>query len=178
MLKDRFAQLERKIKAAAELINRLKQENMALEMKCAEAKKKIDELTDEMERHRREQEEFSNRIEDLMDHFKEFPDESEVDGDYPDGLTVVDGLETPEESEPEFELESEEDLDNYLTQFELGKSYEKKASWDRAIQAYRRAIDIKPDFIDAIEHLAFLLERLNREKEASPLWEKVISLRR
>lgn len=176
MLKNRFAELERKIKAAAELINRLKQENIALEMKYAEAQKKVAELTDEMERYRREQEEFSNRMEELLDYFRELPEEME--NGYDDGLTVVEHLATKEESAKESELEMEENLDNYLALFDLGKGYEKKGLWDKAIEAYRRAIDIKPDFVDAIEHLAFLLEKLNREKEASPLWERVISLKK
>ena len=35
-----------------------------------------------------------------------------------------------------------------------------------------------PDFVDAIEHLAFLLEKLNRDHEASPLWERILSLKK
>jgi hypothetical protein len=32
--------------------------------------------------------------------------------------------------------------------------------------------------VDAIEHLAFLLEKLNRDNEASPLWERILSLKK
>lgn len=176
MLKDRFAELERRIRTAAEFLNRLKQENLALEMKYVEAQKQVAEMTDEMDQHRREQEEFANRVEDLLDHFKELPEDLEKS--YRNGLTVVDGFEGGDELDRDFPSEAEGAPDDYLAQFKFGKSYEKKGLWEKAIEAYQQAIDIKPDFIDAIEHLAFLLEKLNREKEASPLWERVITLKK
>jgi tetratricopeptide (TPR) repeat protein len=138
--------------------------------------KKIEELTIEMDQRRREEEEFSDRIEELLNQFKDFPEE-EGNG-YQEGFTVIANAADYGDTEPELTLENERDLNDYLAQFEAGRAYEKKGLWNKAIEAYRRAIDVKPDFVDAIEHLAFLLEKLNREKEASPLWEKVISLKK
>jgi tetratricopeptide (TPR) repeat protein len=50
--------------------------------------------------------------------------------------------------------------------------------YEKAILEYRKALKIDPDFVDAIEHLAFLLEKLNRDNEASPLWERILSLKK
>jgi hypothetical protein len=50
--------------------------------------------------------------------------------------------------------------------------------YEQAIQEYRKALQIDADFVDAIEHLAFLLEKLNRDHEASPLWERILSLKK
>ena len=176
MLNDRFGELEKKIKSASDIINKLKQEKAELEMKYEEAQRKITELTDEMDQYRRDEEEFTIRVEGLLDYFVEFPEN--VEDDQGDGLSVVEPFTVEDDLEKELSLEANEDLDNYMAQFELGRSYEKKGLWEKAIEAYHRAIDLKPDFVDAIEHLAFLLEKLNREKEASPLWEKVISLKK
>ncbi len=174
MLKDRFGELEKRIKSASDIVNKLQQEKAELEMKYEEAQRKIAELTDEMDQHRRDEEEFTTRVEGLLDYFVEFPEN--VEDDQEGGLSVVEPFTV--EDEKELSLEADENLDNYMAQFELGRSYEKKGLWEKAIEAYHRAIDLKPDFVDAIEHLAFLLEKLSREKEASPLWEKVISLKK
>lgn len=176
MLNERFRELEKRIKGAGELINRLKQEKMDLELRYAEAQKKIADLMDEMSVHKSEEEEFAGRVEELLEHFKEFPEEEE--GGYEGALTLTKGFPAEDERGPGLILEPETDLDNYIAQFELGRRLEKKGLWDKAVEAYRRAIDVKPDYVDAVEHLAFLLEKLNREKEASPLWERVISLRK
>jgi tetratricopeptide (TPR) repeat protein len=67
---------------------------------------------------------------------------------------------------------------NVKALFELGNTYERQGMYEQAIQEYRQALKLDPDFVDAIEHLAFLLEKLNRDHEASPLWERILSLKR
>jgi tetratricopeptide (TPR) repeat protein len=62
--------------------------------------------------------------------------------------------------------------------FELGNLYERQGMYEQAIQEYRKVLNINPNFVDAIEHLAFLLEKLNRDHEASPLWERILSLKK
>ena len=62
--------------------------------------------------------------------------------------------------------------------FDRGVELERSGKYEAAIEAYRAALDTAPEFVDAIEHLAFLLEKLNREEEASPLWEKVLALKK
>ena len=67
---------------------------------------------------------------------------------------------------------------NVKALFELGHLYERQGMYEKAILEYRKALKIDPDFVDAIEHLAFLLEKLNRDNEASPLWERILSLKK
>ncbi len=67
---------------------------------------------------------------------------------------------------------------NVKALFELGNAYERQGMYEQAIQEYRKALAINVDFVDAIEHLAFLLEKLNRDHEASPLWERILSLKK
>jgi tetratricopeptide (TPR) repeat protein len=67
---------------------------------------------------------------------------------------------------------------NVKALFELGNVYERQGMYEQAIHEYRKVLGINPDFVDAIEHLAFLLEKLNRDTEASPLWERILSLKK
>ena len=160
MFPEKFQELEDKIRLTAELMAQLRQEKMQLERKHEEAEKRIAELEDEITRLRAERQ--------------------------PTGALDGDAYPTPEHAASGSQDQALHRLTETLVKepnnvkalFELGNAYERQGMYEQAIQEYRKALTIDPDFVDAIEHLAFLLEKLNRDHEASPLWERILSLKK
>lgn len=48
--------------------------------------------------------------------------------------------------------------------------------YESALQAYAEAVNVKADFLPALVHQAWLLDKLERREEALPLWKKVLEL--
>lgn len=170
MLYRRLEQLEQRIKETAQMIGQLKYDKMELEIKYNELEKKFNEQELELQMLREERDKLGSRIASLLDHFDTVNKEEVKE---PQGS--VDIL---DESMAELERQVEQDADNYVALFDLGLNYERKGMFEEAIAAFERAIRINPNYASAMEHLAFLLEKLNREKEALPLWEKVLTLKK
>jgi tetratricopeptide (TPR) repeat protein len=165
MFPEKFQELEEKIRLTAELVSRLKLEKTQLERKHQEAEKRIAELEEEVKRLRAERHPISpTSVGPTMD-------------------TLIQPLNT---RQGDFQDQTMHRLTEVLVKepnnakalFELGNLYERQGMYEQAIQEYRKVLNINPNFVDAIEHLAFLLEKLNRDHEASPLWERILSLKK
>ena len=59
----------------------------------------------------------------------------------------------------------------------LGVLYEQQGQYDQAIGELQLALEIDATNLEAAQRLAFLLEKLNRDAEASPLWDKIWAMR-
>jgi tetratricopeptide (TPR) repeat protein len=165
MFPEKFQELEEKIRLTAELVSRLKLEKMQLERKHQEAEKRIAELEEEVKRLRAERHPISpTAVGPTMDML--IQPLSTRPGDFQD--QTMHRLTEVLVKEP----------NNAKALFELGNLYERQGMYEQAIQEYRKVLNINPNFVDAIEHLAFLLEKLNRDHEASPLWERILSLKK
>jgi tetratricopeptide (TPR) repeat protein len=160
MFPEKFQELEEKIRLTAELIAQLRQEKAQLEQKHQDAEKRIAELEDENKRLRAERQTTSPAVDTLIQHLNTRSGDSQDQTLRRLTETLV--------KEPT----------NVKALFELGNAYERQGMYEQAIQEYRKALKLAPDFVDAIEHLAFLLEKLNRDHEASPLWERILSLKK
>jgi tetratricopeptide (TPR) repeat protein len=160
MFPEKFHELEDKIRLTAELMAQLRQEKMQLEQKNQEAEKRIAELEGDIERLRTERQPTGAPMETPMQHLNTRPADAQEQALHRLTETLV--------KEP----------NNVKALFELGNAYERQGMYEQAIQEYRQALKLDPDFVDAIEHLAFLLEKLNRDHEASPLWERILSLKK
>jgi tetratricopeptide (TPR) repeat protein len=160
MFPAKFQELEDKIRLTTELMAQLKQEKTHLERKNQEAEKRIAELEGELTRLRAERHTTSPSLDTLMQHVHTRPGDSQDQALHRLTETLV--------KEPT----------NVKALFELGNAYERQGMYEQAIQEYRKALKIDANFVDAIEHLAFLLEKLNRDNEASPLWERILSLKK
>lgn len=160
MLQERLDKLEQKVKEAAELIIQFRNEKEDLEIKYRGAIKRAQELQAELDLLKSVQDQLGFRIENICSQL-----DTVSDGSMSDAITL-------------YEQKIQENAQDYQAYFKLGNILEKKGFFDKAIEIYRKAIKIKPDFVSAIEHLAFLLEKLNRESEASPLWDKVLALKK
>ncbi len=160
MFPEKFQELEDKIRLTAELIAQLKQEKLQLEQKHQEAEQRVAELEGEIKRLRAERQATSAPMNTLIQQLNTRPADAQDQTLHRLTETLV--------KEP----------NNVKALFELGSAYERQGMYEQAIQEYRKALKLNPDFVDAIEHLAFLLEKLNRDNEASPLWERILSLKK
>jgi len=169
MFPERFKELEEKILLIADLVAQLRQakqqlehDKAQLERQYQEAEKRIADLEDELKRVRAER--LSNRpsTEALLQQLTAKQSDLPSQDQRLHRLTDVLGKEP----------------NNVNALFELGSIYERQGMYEQAIDEYRKVLKIDPDFVDAIEHLAFLLEKLNRDNEASPLWERILSLKK
>ena len=159
MLPAKFQELEAKIRLTVEMVSRLKAEKLQLEQKHQEAEHRIADLELEVKRIRAER------------------DSSVPSGNYRPQAGPPQG--SPQDQAVHRLLESlVKDPENVRALFELGRTYERQGVLEKAILEYRKALKIDPDFVEALEHLAFLLEKLNRDHEASPLWDRILSLKK
>jgi tetratricopeptide (TPR) repeat protein len=160
MFPEKFQELEDKIRLTAELVAQLRQEKRQLQQKNQEAEKRIGELEGEITRLRAERQPTGSPVETLIQHLNARPGDAQEQALHRLTETLV------------------KDPNDVKALFELGNAYERQGLYEQAIQEYRQALKVDPDFVDAIEHLAFLLEKLNRDNEASPLWERILSLKK
>jgi len=160
MFQERFQELEEKIRLTAELVSQLRQEKLQLEQKHHEAEKRIADLEDEIKRLRTERPATIPGTDAVIQHVNPRPNDHQDQTLSRLTETLV------------------KDPTNVRALFELGNAYERQGMYEQAIQEYRKALTVDANFVDAIEHLAFLLEKLNRDHEASPLWERILSLKR
>jgi tetratricopeptide (TPR) repeat protein len=160
MFPEKFQELEDKIRLTAELIAQLRQAKLQLEQKHQEAEQRIAELEGEITRLRTERHTTSASMDTLIQQLNASPADSQDQALHRLTETLA--------KEP----------NNVKALFELGNTYERQGMYEPAIQEYRKALTLDPNFVDAIEHLAFLLEKLNRDNEASPLWERILSLKK
>jgi tetratricopeptide (TPR) repeat protein len=160
MFPKKFHELEDKIRQTAELLAQLRQEKIQLEQKNQQAEQRIAELEGDIKSLRAERQPTGAPAEMLMQHLNTRPADAQEQALHRLTETLA--------KEPH----------NVKALFELGNTYERQGMYEQAIQEYRQALKLDPDFVDAIEHLAFLLEKLNRDHEASPLWERILSLKR
>lgn len=160
MFSQKFKELEEKIKNTAELVARLRQENKEWEKKYQAAEKRIREMEAELQRIRDEQTLLTPTVQSMLQQL--------------DGARE----EAPEKTIHTLQERAAQEPNNYRVYFDLGYAYEKQGQYEKAIAEYKKALKIKPDSLEATEHLAFLLEKLSRDQEASPLWERILSLKK
>jgi len=160
MLPEKFHELEDKIRLTAEVMAQLKQEKTQLAQKYREAEKRIVELENELQRLRVEHQTANLAPDTLIQPVHTRPRDAQEQ--------TLHHLTERLTKEPT----------NVKALFELGNAYERQGMYEPAIQEYRKALKIDANFVEAIEHLAFLLEKLNRDHEASPLWQRILSLKK
>ena len=104
------------------------------------------------------------------------------------GVTLLLDMERPEEAmafwnavlaeNPHFALNNGTHLHAILHELasDAGVQLEAHGRFEPALVAYAEALKIKPDFLPALVHRAWLLEQTGRPAEAIPLWNKVLEL--
>jgi len=104
------------------------------------------------------------------------------------GVTLLLDMEQPEnamrfwrgvvEAQPDFSLGNGTPLRSVMHEVATDAAMQLEAHGrnDVALRAYAEALNMKSDFLPALVHRAWLLEKVGRGDEAMPLWKKVLEL--
>jgi tetratricopeptide (TPR) repeat protein len=156
--------LEAKIRETAMLVSRLREEKRQLEQENEQLRERLEELEKELRHSREDTTRYVPNLDSLLQQLD----------------TLQAGVESPKSPAPlttslhafvAKEAKAPED------HFQLGIFYEQKSQFEQAISEYRRALEVDAENLEAAQRLAFLLEKLNRDAEASPLWDKIWAMR-
>jgi tetratricopeptide (TPR) repeat protein len=164
MYAEKFELLEAKIRETVMLVSRLREEKRHLEQENAQLRECLEALEDELQDMReapgsrpRDFETLLQRLENLQE------DDTSISRSLRTGRVMR-----------ELEAKDTKSVDEY---FQLGTLYERKGQFDEAVRTYHQALELQGDDLEVMQRLAFLLEKLNRDTEASPLWERVWAMR-
>jgi len=165
---EKFELLDAKIRETALLVSRLRQEKRQVEEENAQLRQRIVELETTLQEVEANTSHYAPDIDSLLaqlDTLHTDADVPVVDADVPvvdaDPVsTAIDDIEAKVSKSP----------NDY---YELGRLHEQKSHYDQAITAYQEGLRLDPRHLDTMQRLAFLLEKLNRDAEAAPWWDKI-----
>ena len=172
MSAEKYALLEARIRQTASLVARLREENQQLVQENEQLYERIAELEEKLQHARRPGTESVPNLDHLLDqldtlHQADSPRTAGTEETYePEPATDDLAAEEPQE-----EPQTEEDY------FQLGTTYEQRGQFESAIQIYQQLLEADANNLEVAQRLAFLLEKLNRDAEAAPLWDRIWTLR-
>jgi tetratricopeptide (TPR) repeat protein len=164
MYAEKFELLEAKIRETAMLVSRFREEKRHLEQENEQLRERIIELEEEIRRSRDDTANYAPNLDSLLQQLETLQ-EGEESLATPDPVTLA--MQELQAKEPR----SAED------HFQLGTLYEQKGQFEQAISEYQSTLELESENLEAAQRLAFLLEKLNRDAEASPLWDKIWAMR-
>lgn len=171
MSAEKYALLEARIRQTASLVARLREENQLLVQENEQLCERIAELEEELRRARRPGAESAPNLDHLLaqlDTLNQADSPPRTGETYePEPAANDSAAEEPQAEEPQ----TEEDY------FQLGTTYERRGQFDSAIQIYQQLLEADNNNLEVAQRLAFLLEKLNRDAEAAPLWDRIWTLR-
>lgn len=173
MSAEKYALLEARIRQTASLVARLREENQQLVQENEQLYERIADLEEELQRTRRPGPELAPNLDHLLEqldtlHQADSPRTVEtVETHEPEPVTDDPAAEEPQAEEPQ----TEEDY------FHLGATYERRGQFESAIRIYQQLLEADNNNLEVAQRLAFLLEKLNRDAEAAPLWDRIWTLR-
>lgn len=163
MYGEKFELLEAKIRETATLVSRLREEKLHLEQDNEQLRERIDALEEELRRSREDETRYAPNLDSLLEQLETL--QSEEGSTYEDPVsTTMQELLAKEDKAPE-------------DHFQLGILHEQQGQFEQAISEYQRTLEFDSENLEAAQRLAFLLEKLNRDAEASPLWDKIWAMR-
>jgi tetratricopeptide (TPR) repeat protein len=158
---DKFELLDAKIRETALLVSRLREEKRRVEEENAQLRERIVELERALQEVEANASHYAPDIDSLLAQLDTLQNDAEVPVVEADPVgTAIDDMEARESKSP----------NDY---YELGRLHEQKSHYDQAIAAYQEGLRLDPRHLDAMQRLAFLLEKLNRDAEAAPWWDKI-----
>jgi Flp pilus assembly protein TadD len=164
MYAEKFELLEAKIRETAMLVSRLREEKRQLEQENEQLRERLYALEEEVRRSR----DVSSRYMPNLDNLLQQLDTLQADGGMPQSADPV------QTAMQELLIKEPKNAEEH---FQLGTLLEQKGQFEQAIAAYQRTLEFDAQNLDAAQRLAFLLEKLNRDAEASPLWDKIWAMR-
>jgi Flp pilus assembly protein TadD len=163
MYAEKFELLEAKIRETAMLVARLREEKQRLEQENMQLRARLEKLEEEMRLSREDESRHVPDLDNLLQQLETLQADAGSASHDP-VTTAMQELVAKEDKNPE-------------DHFQLGILHEQQGQFERAIGEYQRTLEFEPDNLEAAQRLAFLLEKLNRDAEASPLWDKIWAMR-
>jgi tetratricopeptide (TPR) repeat protein len=158
---EKFELLDAKIRETAVLVSRLREEKRQAEAENAQLRQRIVELETALREVEANTSRYAPDIDDLLAQLDTLHNDADVPAVEADPVgAAIDDLEAKPGKGP----------GDY---YELGRLREQKGHYDQAIAAYQEGLRLDPKHLDAMQRLAFLLEKLNRDAEAAPWWDKI-----
>ncbi len=155
----KFELLDARIRETALLVSRLREEKRQVEEENAQLRQRVEELEIALQQVQANQ--YAPDIDSLLAQLDTLHNEAGVPVAEVDPVAAaIDDVEARERKSP----------DDY---YELGRLREQKSQYDQAIAAYQEGLRLDPQHLDAMQRLAFILEKLNRDAEAAPWWDKI-----
>ena len=186
MSAEKYALLEARIRQTASLIGQLRDENQQLVEENERLRQRVAALEKESRRGGQPDAESGQNLDQLLAqldtlHEAEPPspaietaDTFELESatrEPPAEIEEPRG-ETPGEEEPHDE--APQTAEDY---FQLGKTHERRGQFEPAVEIYQQLLEADNNNLEVAQRLAFLLEKLNREEEAAPLWDRIWRMR-
>ncbi len=165
MYAEKFELLEAKIRETTMLVSRLREEKRQIEQENEQLRERIFELEEEVRRSREDAASYVPNLDNLLQQLETLHEGDDCSQDLGDPLAMA--IQELLAKEPR-------DADDH---FQLGTLYEQKGQFEQAINEYQRTLEFESENLDAAQRLAFLLEKLNRDAEAAPLWDKIWAMR-
>lgn len=165
MYTEKFELLETKIRETAILVSRLREEKWQLEQENEQLRERVFELEEEARQSREDASRYVPNLDSLLQQLDTLQDDNQ--SALPAADTVTIAIQ---------ELLGKETRDAH-DHFQLGVLYEQKGQFEQAIGEYQRTLEFESENLEAAQRLAFLLEKLSRDVEAAPLWDKIWAMR-
>lgn len=163
MYTEKFELLEAKIRETARLVARLREEKWQLEQENAQLREHIQELEEELQRYQEHRGEATPDLDHLLQELDTLQHGEKL------APAEVEMLPPHDLAEPE-ERTSQDTV-------QRATAYEQKGRFEQAVEVYQRALEVDPNNFEVMQRFALLLEKLNRDAEASLLWDKIWAMR-
>ena len=158
---EKFEMLEARIRETAMLVTRLREEKQRVEQENAQLRAHIGELEQALDQAQEMGTRYAPNLDNLLQQLDSLHTGEDGGGVGVDAVAVaIDELQAQEAK-------------GAVEYFELGRLYEQQNQFEPAIEAYQQTLRHDAQHLEAVQRLAFLLEKMNRDAEAAPLWDKV-----
>ena len=198
MSAEKYALLEARIRQTASLVGQLREENQQLVEENERLRQRVAALEKEVRRGRQPEAESGQDLDQLLAqldtlHQTEPPSPTIESADTVESEPAANappaeeeeprGVTSAQEEGPRRDTTTEEEgphgeapqtAEEY---FQLGKTYERRGQFEPAVQIYQQLLEADNNNLEVAQRLAFLLEKLNREEEAAPLWDRIWRMR-
>ena len=195
---EKYALLEARIRQTASLVGQLRDENQQLVEENEQLRQRVAALEKEVRRGGQPDAGSGQNLDELLaqldtlhqgeppsptietaDTFESEPATSDppAEEEEPLGATLAEDEEPRRETHAETEEPHDEAPQTAEDYFQLGKTYERRGQFEPAVEIYQQLLEADNNNLEVAQRLAFLLEKLNREEEAAPLWDRIWRMR-
>ena len=180
MSAEKYALLEARIRQTASLVGQLRDENQQLVQENERLRKSVAAFEEKERRRRQPDAETVPNLDQLLAQLDTL---HQAESQAPT-IETADTFESesatgnmPAEEGKEEEEPHGEEPQTAEDYFQLGKTHERRGQFEPAVQIYQQLLEADNNNLEVAQRLAFLLEKLNRDEEAAPLWDRIWRMR-